>query len=101
MTTTDDPDIPVLPYEPPRKPVLTVYELASELRVGERSAYLLVASGQIRSVRVGPKGRGIRIPRAALDEFLAGEKRLAGGEVITLSRVRLRLRDYPRAGRAR
>jgi excisionase family DNA binding protein len=73
VTTTDDPDIPVLPYKPSHESVLTVYELARALRVGERSAYLLVASGQIRSVRVGPKGRGIRIPRAALDEFLAGE----------------------------
>jgi excisionase family DNA binding protein len=53
--------------------VLTVSELSKALRVARRSAYVLVASGQIRSVRVGPAGRGIRIPRSALEEFLAGE----------------------------
>jgi excisionase family DNA binding protein len=53
--------------------VLTVAELARELRIGERAAYELVWSRRIRSIRVGAKGRGIRVPRAALDEFLAGE----------------------------
>jgi excisionase family DNA binding protein len=53
--------------------VLTVDELAAELRIARRSAYDLVASGQIRSVRIGRAGKGIRVPRSALNEFLAGQ----------------------------
>lgn len=47
--------------------VLTVEELASELRCGIHQAYALVNTGQVHSVRVG---RSIRVPRQALDAFL-------------------------------
>jgi excisionase family DNA binding protein len=57
-----------------RGEVLTVAELADELRVGQHAAYSLVASGQIRSVRIGQKGGGIRIPRQALREFLGQQE---------------------------
>jgi excisionase family DNA binding protein len=47
---------------------LTVNELAAFLRVSQRTAYNLVWSGEVPSVRV----RGsIRIPRAALFQQLA------------------------------
>jgi excisionase family DNA binding protein len=47
---------------------LTVKELAALLRVSRRTAYMLVQSGEVPSVRV----RGsIRIPRAALYRQLA------------------------------
>lgn len=52
------------------KTILTVKELAEYLRIGRDSAYGLVRSGQIRSVRIG---RQIRIPRAAVDAYLSGE----------------------------
>ena len=48
--------------------ILTVEQLAEVLRVGRNTAYDLVRSGQIRSVRVG---RQIRIPRDALIDFLS------------------------------
>lgn len=64
MTTSDASD----------SAVLTVDELARELRVARHTAYGLVASGQIRSIRIGKTGKGIRIPRAALDEFLGAEQ---------------------------
>jgi excisionase family DNA binding protein len=47
--------------------VLTVQEVAAELRIGLHQAYAFVNSGVIRSVKVG---RVIRVPRKALDEFL-------------------------------
>lgn len=47
--------------------VLNVDDLAKELRIGKCTAYKLVRSGKIRSVRVN---RQYRIPRTALDEFL-------------------------------
>ena len=47
--------------------ILTVEDLAKELRIGKCTAYGLVRSGKIRSVRVN---RQYRIPRTALDEFL-------------------------------
>lgn len=47
---------------------LTVKELAELLRVSRRTAYMLVQSGEVPSVRVGGS---IRIPRAALAEQLA------------------------------
>ena len=50
--------------------VLTVDELAEQLRIGRSSAYQLVNDGQIRSIRVG---RAIRIPTDAVDRFLNGE----------------------------
>lgn len=47
--------------------VLTVSELAKELRVCTNTAYALVRSGQIRHVKIG---RTYRIPRSAVDEYL-------------------------------
>lgn len=48
--------------------ILTVDQLADILSIGRNTAYDLVRSGQIRSVRVG---RQIRIPRDALIDFLS------------------------------
>jgi excisionase family DNA binding protein len=45
------------------QPFLTVTELAVLLRVSRRTAYVLVRTGEVPSVRVGGS---IRIPRAAL-----------------------------------
>ena len=44
-----------------------VEELAPILGIGRNSAYELVRSGQIRSVRIG---RTYRIPREALEDYL-------------------------------
>lgn len=46
---------------------LRVEDLMAILGIGRNTAYQLVRSGQIRSVRIG---RQIRIPRDALLEFL-------------------------------
>ena len=46
---------------------LRVEDLMSILGIGRNTAYELIRSGQIRSVRIG---RQIRIPREALLEFL-------------------------------
>ena len=48
--------------------VLSVPDLAAVLRIGRNSAYQLVSSGQIRSLRIG---KNIRIPQAALLEYLS------------------------------
>ncbi len=48
---------------------LRVEELMPILDIGRNTAYELIRSGQIRSVRIG---RQIRIPREALLEFLDG-----------------------------
>ena len=50
--------------------LLTVSELARELRIGRNTAYTFVRSGQIRSIKIG---RTIRVPRTALEDFLAGK----------------------------
>ena len=47
--------------------MLTVEEMASILRIGRNPAYQLVKDGNIHSIRVG---RSIRIPRAALVQFM-------------------------------
>lgn len=47
---------------------LRVEDLMSILRIGRNTAYELVRSGQIRSVRVG---RQLRVPKDAVMEFLA------------------------------
>lgn len=46
---------------------LTVVEAATALRIGRSSAYNLVRSGRLRSIRCG---KVIRIPREAIFEFL-------------------------------
>ena len=46
---------------------LRVEELMPILDIGRNTAYKLIRSGQIRSIRIG---RQIRIPRDALLEFL-------------------------------
>ena len=48
---------------------LRVEDLMPVLGIGRNTAYELIRSGQIRSVRIG---RQIRIPREALLEFLDG-----------------------------
>ena len=47
--------------------VLTVPQLADVLHIGRNSAYALVNSGAIRSIRIG---RTIRISQSALLEYL-------------------------------
>ena len=47
--------------------VMTVPEMAEILQIGRNAAYELVKSGAIRSIRIG---KTIRIPKAALEEFL-------------------------------
>ena len=47
--------------------VLSVQQLEEVLQIGRNSAYDLVKSGQIRSIRIG---KTIRIPQAALLEYL-------------------------------
>ncbi|HIS51603.1 MAG TPA: helix-turn-helix domain-containing protein [Candidatus Onthomonas avicola] len=56
------------PIHPGNLPlVLSVSKLADVLQIGRNSAYYLVRSGQIRCIRIG---RSIRIPQAALLEYL-------------------------------
>ena len=50
--------------------VLRVEDLMSALDIGRNAAYELVRSGQIRSIRVGRK---LRIPKQAVEDFLAGK----------------------------
>ena len=50
--------------------VLRVEDLMPVLDIGRNTAYELIRSGQIRSVRVGRK---LRVPKQAVEEFLAGK----------------------------
>ena len=50
---------------------LRVEELMPSLGIGRNTAYELVRSGQIRSVKVGKQ---IRIPKEALREYLSGKE---------------------------
>ena len=50
---------------------IRVEDLMPVLSIGRNSAYELVRSGKIRSVRIG---RQLRIPRDAVIEFLEGER---------------------------
>lgn len=60
-----DNKIPITPNDLPV--VLSVPQLAEVLQIGRNSAYDLVKSGQIRSIRIG---RTIRIPQSALFDYL-------------------------------
>ena len=54
---------------------LTVGEVAEILGLSRPRTYQLVSEGRIPAVRTGP--RRIRVPRAALDEWLAAQAREA------------------------
>lgn len=49
--------------------VLTVEDVAAELRCGASTVYALVHSGELVSFRIGK--RGIRVTKAALEAFKA------------------------------
>lgn len=51
--------------------VLTVDEVAAALRVAKWAIYDMVKRGDLHAVHVG---RNLRIPRAELGRFLAGER---------------------------
>lgn len=50
--------------------VLLVKDIMDILKVGRNSAYKLINSGIIKSLRIG---RNIRIPKAYLIDYLSGE----------------------------
>jgi excisionase family DNA binding protein len=52
----------------PRVRFLTVAEVAEVMRVSKMTVYRLVHSGQMPAVRVG---RSFRVPKDALDHYLA------------------------------
>ena len=52
--------------EPPL--VLRVEDLSQMLSIGRNTAYALVRSGEIRSIRIG---KSYRIPREAIEEYLS------------------------------
>ncbi len=51
--------------------VLTAVEVAEALRCAKWCVYEMVKRGDLRAVHVG---RNLRIPRAELERFLAGER---------------------------
>jgi excisionase family DNA binding protein len=51
----------------PKPAFLTVSEVAQTLRVSDMTIYRLIASGDLRALKVG---RSYRIPADALDEWL-------------------------------
>lgn len=49
--------------------VLTVEEFAEQMRISRSLAYRLVASGEVKAVRLG---RAWRVPRHVLEELVRG-----------------------------
>ena len=47
--------------------LLSVADVVNVLKIGRNTAYTLLRSGQLKSIRVG---RLIKIPRSALEEYL-------------------------------
>ena len=58
-----------------KKKVLTVEELAKELRISKNLAYRQVREGKIHSIKCGDR---YLIPRRSLDELLSGKQRAEG-----------------------
>jgi excisionase family DNA binding protein len=48
--------------------LLTVAEIAEELRVSKMTVYRLIHDGELAHVRVG---RGYRVPQPSFDEYIA------------------------------
>lgn len=49
--------------------LLKIPEAAAELAIGRSQLYELISAGEIRAVKIG--SRGVRIPAAELDRFVA------------------------------
>ena len=47
--------------------LLTVAEVCSALRIGRNSAYAIIASGELKSIRIG---KSIKIPKKYLIDFV-------------------------------
>ncbi|MCO6011535.1 helix-turn-helix domain-containing protein [Actinoallomurus purpureus] len=56
-----------------RTALLTVPEFATEIRVAPSTAWAMVASGEIESIVLGAR-KSRRIPRQALDEYIAARR---------------------------
>lgn len=54
------------------KAVLNVRDVAAALGVQPGRVYQMIQSGELPSIRVGSKSGGVRIPRAAFEEYLHG-----------------------------
>lgn len=61
-------EVPERLYEPNAVPLLTIPEVASRLRISRNLAYELAARGELPHIRLG---RVIRVPRAALEDWIA------------------------------
>jgi excisionase family DNA binding protein len=57
--------------------VLTVEELARELRISKNLAYRQVREGKIYSIKCGDR---YLVPRRSLEELLNGQQRVAGSK---------------------
>ena len=53
------------------EPVQRVREVAKRLDCSRDAVYALIASGQLRAIRVG---RLLRVPESALADFIAGKR---------------------------
>ncbi|MDR2252962.1 MAG: helix-turn-helix domain-containing protein [Bifidobacteriaceae bacterium] len=62
-----------------KKAFLTVSEVAQTLRVSDMTIYRLVASGEIRALKVG---RSYRIPADALEEWLEDGRNWESGAAV-------------------
>ena len=56
---------------------LTALEVAHELRIARNGVYELCASGELPSFRIG---RAVRIPREALEAYIARGNAAGGGD---------------------
>lgn len=71
-TITPQPQLITFTAPIPKR-ALTVPEAAELLSIGLNSMYSLIREGQLKVVRVGAKGRGIVVPVAEIDAYLARE----------------------------
>lgn len=62
--------------------VLLIDDIMNILKIGRNSAYKLISSGVIKSLRIGRK---IRIPKVYLIDYLCGEGYNKNGNMICAS----------------
>ncbi|HRK22485.1 MAG TPA: helix-turn-helix domain-containing protein [Fimbriimonadaceae bacterium] len=63
------------PIDQPRPQLLRMREVAQQLGLSRTTVYQMVNAGVLAYVKLG---RAIRIPTAALDEWVASQKRVYG-----------------------
>lgn len=88
LAADDAPPGEMPPINP--KTLYEVKHVARRLRCGDKNVYLLIHSGKLAALRVGPTGKGYRVLGSDLIAFIEANKEGGPGPEMTYKHLNLR-----------